>query len=165
MVSVRAGHARRVPWQGRSWPSGRRQHALRLREGRRGLSLDADFLRAVRPSCAIRASSSTGAACVGKETSRADDESALRRREHAVESPARSPTIGCRCEPSEIDGFARAWRELEVEGAQAKRAPLDRTGQKRGSRLSRKISRTTRSRSIVLAGDGQPPLVHAWPTP
>ena len=92
--------------------------------------------------------------------------SAQLNRLYAVESDAdeyrhAAPITACRSRRREIEAFARA------VAAQRRRAPASATRRCRagrrcaGSIRSSRICRQARGRSLVIAGDGQPPVVHA----
>ena len=114
--------------------------------------------RAARAACATRASSPRGGG-----PSSADRMNRL----YAVESdadarPARAPITGCRCAPSEIAAFARADRRAPSAsaGVPARRS-RPASPRSRWVDAVAKDLQAHRGASLVIAGDAQPPAVHA----
>ena len=121
------------------------------------LSLDADFVGsgpgepAAHPRVRDAAARSTRRA-------RPDDEPALRGRGLAHRSPAPWPTTGWPLRSSEIEGFARAVAAglgLAGRGRDGRPTP---TGWARSSRTCQTHAGEAR---LVIAGESQPPAVHA----
>ena len=92
---------------------------------------------------------------------RGTHEPALRGREHAARRPGARPITGWPLRPSQMAAFAaRGWRPASACGRAAP-AGLDASLQPHVAARGRRTSAEHRGKSVVVAGDQQPPAVHA----
>ena len=154
--------------------SGRPRQRARRREARLRRRTSTRSTASTRPTSSSRSTPTSSAAGPGAlryarefavapaARGRRAHEPALRRRERCRRPPARAPTIACRSGRAQIERVrARARRRASASPGGGAPAQARRRGRSKWVAAVAKDLQAHRGASLVIAGDGQPPAVHA----